>query len=264
MCARLLARYADRESSGLRPLEVSPMRTNLMWILAMCLGSLPGICAGQEGFSTTVSVATLLVPVKARTELGRAERAVMAGRLDEVDRDLAKALQLDRNFGEAYVLRGAREIEQRNFTAALADAYMAERLDRGLGWALVVQASALNGLRRFHESWTVLQRLQQPESNCWQAQFERTRAAVGTGDVISALSSSAQIMTIVPLASLDNATILRGDALEIAGRDAEAVATWKTYLASPRTQRYREQVQATIAKVVQRMDAQEVAILTAR
>ena len=221
-----------------------------------------GVTSGARGQSEparTVSIATLRVPAEAREHYERARQAVLAGRTDEYEREIARALALDRDFAEAYVLRGLQEVSRKDNEAALTDSYMAERLDRGVGYAKIVRASALNGLRRFSEARTVLEQMNPAEGGIWEANYERARAAVGMGDAAAALRWSGQALAAAPIDSVDDAMVLRGDALELAGRFREALEVWRQYLASPRKQRYREAVLAALARAERMSGTQEIA-----
>jgi tetratricopeptide (TPR) repeat protein len=240
------------------------MRLLMLFIVSLGAGLLEVGTAvpafAQVQSAQTVSVATLQVPQKAREHLERARQAVREGREDDYEREIAKALELDRTFAEAYLLRGAEEAKRRSYQAALTDSCLAERLDRGLVWARLLQASALNSLRQCDKAWDTLDKLEHSTAGqMWEMKFERARAAVGRGDAEGALRWSAETLAIVPLESLDSALVLRGDALNMAGRSKEAVNAWRDYLASPRKQVYREQVLAAIVRTEQMRQGQEIA-----
>jgi tetratricopeptide (TPR) repeat protein len=227
--------------------------------MGVVLVGMTGAAAAQLEPSKTVSVATLQVPAEARTHFERARQAALGGRIDDYEREIAKTLEIDRNFAEAYVLRGSQEVLQRNYEAALTDSYLAEKLDRGAGCAKLVRASALNGMRRFAEALAVLDTMETVAGRTWEAGYERTRAVVGVGDAAAALRWSAVTLAGAPVGSLDSATVLRGDALDMAGRYAEATVVWREYLASPRKQVYRVQVLAALAKSERLAATEEVA-----
>jgi hypothetical protein len=97
------------------------------------------------------------------------------------------------------------------------------------------------------------------EGQLWSATYEKTRAAVGLGDVAASLRWSAETMALAPVDLLDEAKILRGDALELASRYDEAALIWRDYLASPRPQVYRAQVLVALARAESASRRQEVA-----
>jgi tetratricopeptide (TPR) repeat protein len=227
--------------------------------IGLVLIGMTSVACGQSEPSATVSIATLRVPAEARAHFERAQKAAVAGRTDEYEREIRRALELDRDFAEAYVLRGSQEVLRRDFQAALTDSYVAERLDRGVVFVRLVRASALNGLRRFSEALGVLDLVNQRESHTWEFAFEKTRAFVGLGDAAAALRWSAETLAGAPADSLDSARVLRGDALDLAGRYGEAAVAWREYLASPRVQVYRSQVLAALAKAERLSATQEVA-----
>jgi tetratricopeptide (TPR) repeat protein len=229
-----------------------------LWMGVVLVG-MTGVATAQLEPSRTVSVATLQVPPEARAHFERARQAAKAGRVDEYEREIAKTLELDRSFAEAYVLRGSQEVLQRQFEAALTDSYLAEKLDRGAACAKLVRASALNGMRRFAEALAVLDGIDTALSQTWEAAYERTRAVVGVGDTAAALRWSAETLAGAPVEALDSARVLRGDALDMAGRYAEAAVMWREYLASPRKQRYRVEVLAALENSERLAATQEVA-----
>ncbi len=231
-------------------------KTLIVGMMLLCASS--GAIAQQMALGT-VSVATLQVPAEARAHFERAQRAAIAGRTEVYEREIARTLELDRSFAEAYVLRATQEVVRRDFQAALTDVYLAQQLDRGVGCAKLVRASALNGLRRYSEAVAVLDSMSTIEGRTWNATFERTRAVVGLGDAAAAMRWSAETLAGAPLESLDSARVLRGDALDLAGRYAEAAVVWREYLASPRNQVYRIQVLAALARADRLSAQQEVA-----
>lgn len=169
------------------------------------------------------------------------------GHVDDFDRAMLKVLAIDPHFGEAYLLRAAQENTERHYEAALTDTFLAEHLDPGLTWAKVVRAGALNSLHRFADAWAVLETLDWAEAQTWEAKYERTRTALGRGDLPGSLRWSAETLKAAPSFELDSALVLRGNALQQAGRYAEAIPFWREYLASPRRQVYRQQVLAKLA-----------------
>jgi hypothetical protein len=82
---------------------------------------------------------------------------------------------------------------------------------------------------------------------------------VGVGDTAAALRWSAETLAGAPVEALDSARVLRGDALDMAGRYAEAAVMWREYLASPRKQRYRVEVLAALENSERLAATQEVA-----
>ena len=222
-------------------------------VLTIFAGTLQGQATTQGRRSNivanTVSVASLATPAKAREHLEKARRAMVKGHEDEYQRELAAALAVHPGYAEAYLLRASHELLLDRYPAAAEDALTAQRLEPSIHWATVIHAIACNQLKRFDEASTLLDGLGPPESDTWQAIFERTRAAVGTGDTEAALHWSERALAAVPEDKVDDTVLLRGDALLLAHRWGDAIEEFKTYLRSPRPQPKRNEVLAMLERI---------------
>ncbi len=233
-------------------LRIKLVAAGVAAVIAVGLNTCAG---GQEKRLTgtgTVSVAALRVPVKARQHLEKARQALIAGRSAEYERELAAALAIDPEFGEAYVLRASQEVMAERYDAAIADASTAQRLEPGIPWAAIVHAEACNGLRHYDEAFALLDALKSNEAGTWQAKYAMTRTAVGRGDAVAALQWSKLALDAVPESAMANAILLRANAFQISRRWQEALEQFDKYLAFPGAQPMRAQV-AVIRERVQRL-----------
>lgn len=237
---------------GLGTSDITPV-SPAIFVLALLLCSLPGAAPAQtsplSSQATTISVASLAVPAKAREHLERARRALLKRSEDEYQRELATALAIYPRFAEAYLLRASHEILLDRYGGAIDAVLTAQRIEPSIHWAGTLHAMACNQMKLYAEASTLLDTLSPAEMNTWQAMYERTRAAVGTGDTEAALRWSERALRSVPAAQIDDTVLLRGDALLMAHRWAEAVTQFKTYLQSSGPQPKRAEVLALLERI---------------
>lgn len=235
--------------------------------LALC-GSLVFPCApgnaqtaGPDGAwkrgAETVSVGTLRTPAKARQHFEKARSAAIAGHRAEYETELAAALSIAPEFGEAYVLRAVQEVEDRRYDAAIADTLTARRVEPGIAWATIVHAEACNGLRRFDEAIALLDGLSSPEIGTWQAKYEMARAVIGHGDVEASLQWTKLTLEAVPPSKKGYALLLRANALQLAHRWQDALAQFDQYLGLDATQTTMRSQVISIRERVQTLAAGE-------
>jgi tetratricopeptide (TPR) repeat protein len=212
----------------------------------------------------SVSVASLMVPEKAREHLAKARVAATHQKLDEFRKEITLALAVYPRYSEAYVLQSTLEITLHHYDKALEEANTALALDPNVPWATIIRASACNGLHRYAEARILLENYNPIQGPHWAVLFEQTRAAVGLRDPEAALTLSAETLTFVPESWLDNAHLLRANALQINHRFKEAIHEYEAYLASPRPQPLRVVVLDMLQRTQQTLSQPEVATLTSR
>jgi tetratricopeptide (TPR) repeat protein len=218
----------------------------------------PSTLAQHALSSNTVSVASLRVPEKAREHLERARKAILDGSDSDFEREIAKALALEPNYAEAWLLRAVHDVKIHLYDQALTHALEAHRIDPTLRGIAVVRASACNGLHRFDEAEALIKSLTSAEAATWTAHYELTRALIGLAKTDEALEASALTLQSVPEGWLDNAHLLRANALQLAHRYQEAIIQLQAYLDSPRPQPLRARVLEVIQNDRQNMTQDEV------
>ena len=250
--------------------SVAPKPTRFsvaLCILALVLCALPPKVFAQDrhapAVSSTVSVGSLAAPAKAHDHLEKARRAIARGHEDEYERELMASLAAYPRYAEAYLLRASHELVLNRYPTAIDAALTAQRLEPSIRWATIIHAIACNQLRLFDEASSLLDRLAPAEKETWQAIFEKTRAAIGIGDVEEALQWSERALRAVPEEKSDETLLLRGDALLMAHRWAEAVTQFQAYLRSPRPQPKRAEVLAMLQRIP-RLASREPAPLVAQ
>lgn len=138
---------------------------------------------GQE----TISAAQLKVPAKAQSALEKAKKAFRKGNLDEMDRQLEKALSLSPRYSDALAFRAAIELNKKSFDRARSDAEAAVQYDPNCANAYLVLGSTYSFLQQFDDAIRVLDRaLSLSPDNRWNY-YEMARALFFKGDYTGAL-----------------------------------------------------------------------------
>ena len=193
----------------------------------------------------TVSAASLRVPQKARKHYNQAREAALHNLKEVCMAELQKALEIDADFADVYLLRAIQETGAHQYEAALADATTAVAKDPVISWARIVMAEAYNGMGRYREANQILLNLRGQDADAWQAKFEMTRSAIGRGDIEAALRMSEITLKVVPERRID-VHLLRANALQMAHRREEAMVQLELYLGSSEPQPQRAVVLATL------------------
>lgn len=197
------------------------------------------------GANRTVSVATLRIPAKAWEHFTKANAAVEANRPEEFERETAKALAIEPQFAEVYLLRAHAKVMARQFDGAIADVVEARRIEPAVSWAGVLLAQAYNGAHRFHDAVLTLDMLHGWEADVWQVKYERARAAIGLKDAEGGLRWSDATVAAAP-EGYTEVHLLRANALVVAARWSGAVRELEVYLADDTVQAKRAQVVALL------------------
>lgn len=226
-----------------------------------CQDSLHQDAARQT--SSTVSVADLRIPHKACQHFEKARAAGEAGRTDVFEREADLALAAAPAFTQVYLLRAARQLDARQFDAVIETIAAARRIRPELPWSGIVLASALAELHRYNEAAAEMDRVRGPEADSWQANFERAREAIARRDVAGALHWSELALAASPSGCID-AHLLRANALQIAGRSADAIVQMEAYLASNQPLPQRAEVLQVLEHTRARMREGNATLLAAK
>ncbi len=207
---------------------------------------------GLEGNS--VSVAQFRVPAKARDEFNKAHEGLEKGKLEEANKHLAKALELDPDYADALTLRGILELDKKQPEAAIADLDKAIKADANCALAYMVMGSALNMESKYDEAIHILERGESLAPDYWQAHFEMGKSYVGKGDYPAALTQLDRAQGLAP-AEYPPIYFLRAHVLLAMKQYSEAMTALQTYLQkepqganSEKARQMLEQAQALVAK----------------
>ena len=182
---------------------------------------------GVKGNS--ISVVQYRIPAKARDEYRKAHDSMEKDKLEDVQKHLAKALELCPNYADALTLRAVVELNENNVEAATADLDKAIHSDPNYAMAYVVMGSVLNLRSRFDEALRSLQRGETLDPHSWQAHFEMGKAYIGKFDYPAALH---QLELAENMASSEYPTIylLRAHALLAMKQYPEAMSAAQLFL----------------------------------
>jgi tetratricopeptide (TPR) repeat protein len=133
----------------------------------------------KAGNSSTVSVAAMEVPKKARQHYQKAAEEVKKSKFDEAQKDLEAALAVYPHYAEALALRGILKMDHNQMPAALSDLQEAINSDPNYPMAYVAVGSCYNALAQYDNAVRALERAQELDPRSWQAHFEMAKAEIG-------------------------------------------------------------------------------------
>ena len=223
--------------------------------------SVRGQVAPSEGHTftyrgpATISVATLKIPASAWKHFEKARSLALKHRAAESETESGKALAIAPTFAAAHILQASQQLALKDYAGAIANINQARKSEPEAQWSGLILAGAYNGLHRYAEALDLVLSLDPSEAECWQAKYEHARAATGLGDVDEALKWSSAAWEAAPRDFTD-AILMRANALMLAQHWIEASDKLYAYLALPGPQPHREEAQAALAIVTQRMKAE--------
>ena len=141
----------------------------------------------QAGSRSTVSVAEMKVPTKARQYLEKAVEAIREQKLSKAFEETETALAVYPKFAEALALRGVLKMDRDQVREALNDLQAAINIDPGSAMAYAAIGSSYNALGRYDDAARSLERAEQLEPLYWQAHFEMGKAELGQQNYPAAL-----------------------------------------------------------------------------
>jgi len=164
-----------------------------------------------DGNGSTVSVAEMRMPDKAKDELQKANRALAKGKLDQADEYAQKALAMAPQFARAVTLRAVILMARKDFKSALQLTDSAAQMDPMLALTQVVRASALNSMGRAREAQAAAEQGVRLGAS-WQGHFELARALMTQRQFKQALGEITKAMAMAPPQFAD-LMLLRASAL---------------------------------------------------
>ena len=135
------------------------------------------------GNNSTVSVAQLKVPEKAREENKKAQEAMQKKDVAAAWKHVTKALEITPKFAGALTTRALLELDGDKLDAAVADLENAVKLDAGYGLSFLVLGAAYNQMQHFDDAIRALDHGVALMPNYWQGYFELAKAYLGKNDL---------------------------------------------------------------------------------
>jgi len=143
--------------------------------------------ASRAGNRTTVSVAQMKVPEKARTLLAKAQSALDKRKLDEAHKYLSESLTVYPDFAEALTMRGLMQLDEKKLDDAAATLEQSIHADANYGNAYVVLGAVYNMQSKWDDAIRVLDRGLTLLPQSWQAMFELGKSELAKGNYEAAL-----------------------------------------------------------------------------
>lgn len=137
--------------------------------------------------SSTVSVASLRVPDKARKAYEKAQEALNKNKLEDARKYSEKALEAYPQYANALTLRGILEMNDGAVDKAMDDFDHAVKADPSYGLAYTTMGAAYNQQGRYKDAQRVLQRAIAIQPDSWQNYFEMAKSSLGDANYKDAL-----------------------------------------------------------------------------
>ena len=165
----VVAESTDSEVSG--PVDVQGERPGLEL-------RLPSGNNFVAPLDAVTSVARILVPPKAQRMYQRACYYFNAGKVDQAQKELDSALQIDPEFGDALTLRGLIQLRQPDSSAGQQSLEQAIKVDPSQSSAYIALAALYNHQGRFDDAMLASQRGLSLAPRTWQAYMEMAKASI--------------------------------------------------------------------------------------
>lgn len=147
--------------------------------------------------STSVSIAQLKVPEKARSAFVKAQEDSSKGRNDDARKQISKALEIYPRYADALTLRAILKMDAQDVQGAADDLQQAINTDSNCAVAYIVMGSVLNAQSKFDAAIRVLERGQSLAPNSWQAYFEMGKALLAKAQYEPALHQFERAQALV-------------------------------------------------------------------
>jgi tetratricopeptide (TPR) repeat protein len=209
------------------------MRLSLRLLaLAAAIGSLVVVVLDHQALAQSLQPAALASPhpvIKHSHLVRTLQPSDLPEILNIYDRDEIRALAAQPGLAQAYLSCAAQDIADGHYENAIRKVVNARVLAPEIPNASTILAQALNGLRRYEDTYLLLSGLHSPEVDSWQAIYERARAEVGIGNLQGADTWSLRAVAAAP-STFAQAHLVRGQALMLAERWQEARTELNLYL----------------------------------
>ena len=159
------------------------------------LGSSPAPTAGG---ATSVSVAEMKVPEKARNHFHKAEAAMRKQKFEEVNSELEKSLEIAPNYANALTLRAVMRLDGNQPEQALTDAQKAINSDPNYAMAYIVCGATFNFMAKYDDAVRALERGIALDPTSWQGYFEMSKALLAKQNYEASLRNVNRAFDLAP------------------------------------------------------------------
>jgi tetratricopeptide (TPR) repeat protein len=204
--------------------------------------------AGVSG-PTSVSVAQLKTPEKAKRLMDKAREAFNKNRPNEVAKYLDAALAFAPDYADALTTRAILKMDARHDDSALEDLDHAIKADPGYAPAYLVLGALFNQRGRFDDALRSLDRGASIEPKSWQCAYELAKAWLGKHDYEHALQQLKRAEALGGARMLGAIHIMRGYALLGQRQFEQANHEFEAYLSSEPKGEMAGRIRAVLAEV---------------
>ncbi len=162
--------------------------------------TLPGETDDRDPLAgnSTISVARMKVPDKARKLYSKAEEAFQKQKASQAREQVDKALKEYPNYAQALCLRGILNLQEDNVDQARTDLEAAIQADGSYAMGYIVLGATYNVARRYDDAVRSLERGIALMPNSWQAYFEMSKAMLAQGNYPAAVRQITKAAEIGP------------------------------------------------------------------
>lgn len=158
----------------------------------------PRTAEPTAGSNSSVSVAQLKVPEKARNTFRKAQEAFAKSNYPEAQKQVDKALAIYPNFAEAVTLRGLLLMHDKNFAESQKAFESAIEYDPNYSVAYLALGTLFNSMGQYDNATRPLERSVSMSPSSWQGYFEMARSYLGKGMYEKALQLANRAQTLAP------------------------------------------------------------------
>jgi tetratricopeptide (TPR) repeat protein len=202
------------------------------------------------GKGTTVSVANLRVPEKAKRALESAQKAISKNKLGEATSELQRALTISPQYPQALSLRAVVYLAKGDSKAALADAKRAVDIDPSSSLSNTILGASYNAAGEFVQAAASLQQAVKIDPNFWQGHYEMAKSLYGQGKSAFALQEVDAAKRNAPK-DFSQIHLIRGAILMQLHRTNEAAEELQQFLKQDPKNPEAANVERTLAKLSQ-------------
>lgn len=151
-----------------------------------------GAADAASGDRSTVSVAQLKVPDKARKLYNKAQELADKNKLDDARKHVDQALAVFPKYAQALTLRGIISMQEKNPQQAVTDLEAAVQADSSYGMGYIALGAAYNMLSRFDDAIRTLSHAEAVAPAAWQLHYELSKSLLAKGDYDKALQQASK------------------------------------------------------------------------
>jgi tetratricopeptide (TPR) repeat protein len=179
---------------------------------------------------TSVSIAQMKVPNKARNEFRKAQERFGKDHIPEAREAAHKAVQIYPDYAEAHALLGILDLQERKPSDATAELEQAVQLDPSSSYSFTALGATYNVLNRFDDALRALGTALRLSPSSWQANFEIGKAYLAKGDFATSLRHLDRAMEAIAAHDFPPLHLVRAYALLGLKQYPKAIAELEHYL----------------------------------